>query len=1195
MWIQHPDFLNKVTQAWGGQLHINPLVNFGLKLKKTRTALNNWNWETFGDVYRKIKESNLLLNSLEYQLQNGWSDSINVQVIDTRQTLNTLLRFQLGMLEEKAKIDWYKDGDRNSSFFHASIKARRAQNSIKLELEDGSITEDGDVIGLRASQYFSNLFGELPASGEIHLTDSVQKVVSDDDNVRLTATPDLKEIQHSVFSMNASSSPGPDGFTGKFFTSCWDIIKEDLQAAVNAFIKGLQLPKFISSTSIVLIPKVPKAGKFDQVRPISLCNFVHKILSRILNNRLTMILKKVISQEQSGFLEGRYIHDCIGMAHDMVRDINVKSFGGNIMMKIDMSKAYDRISWRFILKMMTAMGFSEAWNDLIYRNISNCWYSVVWNGSSHGFFKSNKGVRQGDPLSPSLFILGMEYLSKLINEDIRKGNLSAYKIKGCSTPIHHLMYADDLLIFTNGHIRSVTNLMKIINKFCDYSGQKINSEKSRVLFSNLIGIERKKNILQNTKFTEGAFPTKYLGAPLFPGRSKISYFKYLEDAIRSKITGWSKNFLNISGRATLISSVLSSISIHTLAIIPVPKTCIESMERLFANFIWDGKHHWVSWDNICLPKNEGGLGIRNLKGVKDAMLGKVAWRFLLNESCWAKLSRNKYLNKARKSGIWSYVMPLINSLKRESYWTIGKDAKLWSVRDIINDEEKRNKFSSWFPSFNREIFANIQFNDQTDKLSWRGSPEGKFTAKAYYNYKRRNMPKSKLFDNIWQSWIPPKLSGLVWKLWCRGLSTDDAISRLGIPVTSRCRCCSQPSKESANHLFIGSDVAKTTWKFLSMIFGKKPPSSILRLKKDWFIDVKIKDFFDCLALAMACCAIWEIWNYRNCIMFDKETPNIQKKLIFWASICADLIKKNYKRSFSSNISLDILQVRKPTFTTKGSWNYWIPGTAGLSLSMAFNNHKGAGIVRDIKCSFKLAVVMNSAEDEIFSVVSNLMENVLNQGFSIKYIYCSHKDFHLMQSNCFAGPWDLYKCWRKAKEKIKDCLVEQILPSLNHPAIALTYNDSPDSLRQFQYFKDLPPTVFFYLFHLYLVSINLPRSYEISEAEDNKLSLYASHINELVKDLSKQIKDCNQFLEETKYDKEYQIPIPKTSSMDNREALEYLIKSGGGQQLQNDADTIISQLKGKYVMLLVSDEDSSMDEILILHNIYLEITSHRGMK
>ncbi|KAL9679906.1 hypothetical protein QQ045_017777 [Rhodiola kirilowii] len=255
------------------------------------------------------------------------------------------------------------------------------------------------------------------------------------------------------------------------------------------------------------------------------------------------------------------------------------------------------------------------------------------------------------------------------------------------------------------------------------------------------------------------------------------------------------------------------------------------MERLFANFIWDGKHHWVSWDNICLPKNEGGLGIRNLKGVKDALMGKVAWRYLLNESCWAKFSRNKYLNNSRKPGIWSSVMPLVESLKRESYWIIGKGdisisqfcewldvsppkaAKLWTVRDIISNEGKRIKFASWFPVISRDVLHNIQLTDYPDKLSWRVSPWGNFTTTAFYNYKRRNMPKSKLFDNLWQNWIPPKLSGLIWKLWRRGLPTDEAISNLGIPITSKCRCCLQHNKESSIHLFIHSDVAKTLGNF----------------------------------------------------------------------------------------------------------------------------------------------------------------------------------------------------------------------------------------------------------------------------------------------------------------------------------------------------------------------------------------------
>ncbi|KAL9665523.1 hypothetical protein QQ045_020943 [Rhodiola kirilowii] len=254
--------------------------------------------------------------------------------------------------------------------------------------------------------------------------------------------------------MSTSSSPGPDGFTGIFFVSCWDIIKEDMQAVVQAFFEGVQLPKIISSTSIVLIPKIPKANNFDQVRPISQCNFIHKVLSRILNSRLTIILKKVISPELSIFWKG---------------DISMMVLG-----------------WPVI------------------------WFAIL--------------------------------MSKALS-------------RRCIQPL---------------------------TIFCERFYSK------------------------NTNFIEGSFPTKYLGAPLFPGRTRISYFKYLEDSIRSKIMGWSKNFLNISGRATLISSVLSSLDIHTLSIIPVLKTCIESMEMLFANFIWDGKHHWVSWENMFVfPKMKG--------------------------------------------------------------------------------------------------------------------------------------------------------------------------------------------------------------------------------------------------------------------------------------------------------------------------------------------------------------------------------------------------------------------------------------------------------------------------------------------------------------------------------------------------------------------------------------------------------------
>ncbi|KAL9676312.1 hypothetical protein QQ045_004526 [Rhodiola kirilowii] len=1076
MWTEHDDFLKTVSCAWEGREHINPMVNFALKLKKARKVLKAWNWDTFGDINKKIKEANNHLSLLEKQLQDGWDDETNSKIKEINQELNDLLRYQFGMLEEKAKVSWYKDGDRNSSFFHAAIKARRAHNTIKLAMEDGNISDDGDFIGLKASHYFENLFGEYPVPGDLQLGDLIQPAISDDDNMRLTSSPEMEEIKDSVFSMKSDSSPGPDGFTGKFFTSCWNIIKEDLKEAILGFFTGLQLPKIISSTSIVLIPKVKRASSLDQVRPISLCNFLHKIISKILNSRLSDLLTKLISPEQSGFIEGRNIHDSIGLAHDMVRDINVKTFGGNIMLKIDMSKAYDRISWRFIIKMLSAWGFSNKWIDLVYRNISNCWYSMIWNGSSYGFFKSNRGVRQGDPLSPTLFILAMEFLSRLINTSIQKNTITPYKVEGFKAHVHHLMYADDLLIFSNGHLKSVEMLMKIINNFCDLSGEKMNPSKSKIFFSKHIGMDRRKRILMGTKFLEGTFPMNYLGAPLFLGRARIAYFKTLEDNIRGRIMGWTKSFLNISGRATLINSVLSSLSIYTMSIIHVPINCIKSMERLLAKFIWDGKHHWVAWESICLPKQECGLGLKNMKGVKEALLAKVAWKILSNESLLAKFCREKYLNKKKKSAIWSATLPLIKRLRRETYWAIGRGTMLikhlcewlnftppkvagqWTIRELMTDQIKRAKFLDWCPAVINGILPQIQISDFPDRLFWRATSNGKFSVKAFYEYRRKNLLKSKSFENIWQAWIPPKISGFMWKMLHYGLPTDEAIIKLGIPISSKCRCCKEANIKTTSHLFFHSDVANNTWMFISRLFNKKAPTGLVQFKREWLEKFDSKDFFQCLGLLMACCTFWEIWNFRNCTMFDSRHPNIKGNLLKWASSLAPMIKAKYKRSLSNKITLDTLQIKEPSYVSKGSWLRWIPGASGLSLSIAINNDIIAGIIRDCKGTFQMAATHDVVEDDIFEAITGLLERLDNRGFTVDYIYISHQDMLFLHTDVYLCHWDKFIYWRKAKQKTVHCLVAEIHPSSNQPAIALSFAKLPDTTRIFRRVKEFPKTV-----------------------------------------------------------------------------------------------------------------------------------------
>lgn len=188
------------------------------------------------------------------------------------------------------------------------------------------------------------------------------------------------------------------------------IIKFDVIEAVQDFFKGAVLPQAYTSTTLVLIPKIPKPSSFGDMRPISLCNFTYKIISKILTDRLATILPMLISHEQTGFVKGRLIHENIALAHELAADLDKKTFGGNVIFKVDMAKAYDRMEWEFLIAVMTKFAFSPHWCNLVHACISNCWYTISFLSKLSGYFKSYRGVRQGCCFSPPLYLFLLKRL-----------------------------------------------------------------------------------------------------------------------------------------------------------------------------------------------------------------------------------------------------------------------------------------------------------------------------------------------------------------------------------------------------------------------------------------------------------------------------------------------------------------------------------------------------------------------------------------------------------------------------------------------------------------------------------------------------------------------------------------------------------------------------------------------------------------
>lgn len=368
--------------------------------------------------------------------------------------------------------------------------------------------------------------------------------------------PSPAEIKEVIAQMNPASSPGSDGFTGYFYMACWEIIETDLCDFVTDFFKGAYNPKEITTT-LILIPKIPAARKLGDFRPISLVNFSGKIISKIRAMRLAKLLSKIVSEEQAGFVKDRNISTHIAMAQELVSDLSRKVTGGNVIFKIDMAKAYDRLEWRFLLRALQAFGFSPAARDIIYRNIANICYNFRINGEITGNFHSTRGVRQGYPLSPLLFVLAQVVLSFNLNRRIAQLNMMPYKVGRNKVSVSHLFYADDVLLFTNGSDNSLRNLMQLLQAYEKSSGQSINRNKNGFFIHNKY--QRQAPIIARiTGLSRQEFPFTYLGLPIFYGRSKAIYYEPLEAKVRNTLKGWKSKLLSFGGRITLIKSVLAT-------------------------------------------------------------------------------------------------------------------------------------------------------------------------------------------------------------------------------------------------------------------------------------------------------------------------------------------------------------------------------------------------------------------------------------------------------------------------------------------------------------------------------------------------------------------------------------------------------------------------------------------------------------
>ena len=230
-----------------------------------------------------------------------------------------------------------------------------------------------------------------------------------------------------------------------------------------------------------------------------------------------------------------------------------------MVIKIDLEKADDRLEWSFVRMVLDHFGFPKNVFELILSCISTTSTSILFNGNKLEAFYPSRGIRQGDPMSPYIFLLCMEYLSSLISKSCESKDWTTMKASQSGPRFSHFFFADDLLLFAKANAKNSEAILGVLDKFCEISGQKISKSKSRVVFSPNVDAHSKLSICNKLGISATSEIGRYLGFPIFHKGQNCNAFNFVIDKVQSKLAGWKAKVISPVGRLVLIKSASSTI------------------------------------------------------------------------------------------------------------------------------------------------------------------------------------------------------------------------------------------------------------------------------------------------------------------------------------------------------------------------------------------------------------------------------------------------------------------------------------------------------------------------------------------------------------------------------------------------------------------------------------------------------------
>ncbi|GKU97686.1 hypothetical protein SLEP1_g10796 [Rubroshorea leprosula] len=619
------------------------------------------------------------------------------------------------ILFQKSRQKWLQEGDANSKYFHGCIIRRRKLNGLNGIKKNNEWIEDVPEVKGFIKEYFKCKFDEEECDRpDIELKNLNQLCI--EENNRLISEFSKKEIYEAIQCCNGNKRPGPDGFNFTFIKKMWPILKEDIVAFAKEFWANGKLVKGSNASFIVLIPKKENPQGLGEFRPISLIGCRYKIISKILANRLSKVLPSIINLNQSAFIGGRQIVDGIVIANEN-----------------------DGKVWLL-----------QKWRMWIRECLSTAIVSVLVNGNPTEEFHMKKGLRQGDPLAPFLFLLVADALNGLI---LKAKEENLYKASE----------------------QNVQTIKCVLRCFELISSLKVNYFKS-ALYGISVETQKVNEWAEKLNCVGGVMPFKYLGIPMSANPRRISTWMPVVDCLRRKLSSWKCESLSFGGRIILLNVVLSSIPVYFFSTLRALK-------------------------KVCKSRKMGGLGVKDLNSFNLALLGKWRWRLLgERDALWNRVVEAKYhvpkkrgyegeVVKASSSEWWKAIWRVDRETVSKEGWIQmglekvlgeGNDTSFWLENwcGEVSFKEKFNRLFRLAENKDKELIALLREiklkQGQPDQWRWKHDPKGIYSTKSAYNILNTNTSNQSLshFKLLWNNKVPLKVSAFAWKALHNKIPTD---------------------------------------------------------------------------------------------------------------------------------------------------------------------------------------------------------------------------------------------------------------------------------------------------------------------------------------------------------------------------------------------------------------------------------------